>query len=58
MLKILANIAVASDVKRIDWICLNWNKPSLDFYKSINAKALDYWILHRLDDEAIKELAK
>lgn len=58
MLKILANIAVASDVKRIDWICLNWNKPSLDFYKSINAKALDYWILHRLDETAIKELAK
>ena len=58
MLKILSQIAVSEGVKRIDWVCLDWNKPSLEFYKKIDAKALDFWVLHRLDEEAIKKLAE
>lgn len=57
LFKTLAGIAVKENCKRIDWVCLNWNKPSLDFYKSIGAKALDFWVVHRLEEEAIKKLS-
>ncbi|MDE6946840.1 MAG: GNAT family N-acetyltransferase [Anaeroplasmataceae bacterium] len=55
--KILAQIACKNHCKRIDWVCLNWNEPSLNFYKSIHAKRLDYWVLHRLEEIDIKNLA-
>lgn len=58
MLRILANIALENNAKRIDWVCLNWNKPSLEFYQSLGANKLDCWILHRLEEENIKKLAK
>lgn len=54
----LARKAFKENVKRIDWICLNWNQKGLDFYASLGAKALDFWVLHRLDEEAIHQLAK
>ena len=57
LFKLLANIAVENNCKRIDWVCLDWNKPSLDFYKSINAQALDFWVLHRLEGKDIITLA-
>lgn len=58
MLRVLALIALDNDAKRIDWVCLDWNKPSLDFYKSIGAEKLDCWVLHRLNEESIKRLAE
>lgn len=58
MLRVLAQIALDNDAKRIDWVCLDWNKPSLDFYKSIGAEKLDCWVLHRLNEEGIKRLAE
>lgn len=58
MLKLLAKIALKNNAKRIDWVCLDWNKPSLDFYKSINAEKLDCWVLHRLNEENIKKLVE
>ena len=58
MLRILANIALENNAKRIDWVCLNWNKPSLEFYQSLGANKLDCWILHRLEEENIKKIAK
>lgn len=58
MLRVLAQIALDNDAKRIDWVCLDWNKPSLDFYKSIGAEKLDCWVLHRLNEESIKRLAE
>ena len=54
---ILAKKAVKENCKRIDWVCLNWNQPSLDFYKSIGAKRLDEWVVHRLEEKEIKKLA-
>lgn len=57
MFKCLANIALKENIKRIDWVCLDWNKVGLNFYKSINAKKLDFWLLHRLEGEDIKQLA-
>ena len=58
MLRVLAQIALDNNAKRIDWVCLDWNKPSLDFYKSIGAEKLDCWVLHRLNEESIKRLAE
>ena len=58
MLRVLAQIALENKAQRIDWVCLDWNKPSLDFYKSINAEKLDCWVLHRLNEENIKKLAE
>lgn len=57
MFQTLAEIALREKAQRIDWVCLDWNTPSLEFYKKIGAKALNYWIVHRLEGEAISQLA-
>lgn len=58
MLKVLAKIAIEENAQRIDWVCLNWNEPSLAFYKKNGAKRLDEWVLHRLEYNDIKALVK
>lgn len=58
LFKKLAQIAVDRGCKRLDWWCLDWNKSSIDFYKSIGAKAMDEWTVYRLEDQALKKLAK
>lgn len=55
--KFLAEEAVKNGCKRIDWVCLDWNKKGLDFYQRMKAKRLDMWVLHRLEEDEIKELA-
>lgn len=55
--KYLAKEALKINAKRIDWVCLDWNEKSLAFYQKMGAKKLDCWVLHRLDEEAIKKLA-
>lgn len=56
--KVLARIAVKNGCKRIDWVCLHWNEPSLKFYQRIQACRHDEWIVHRLEEEGIALLAK
>ncbi len=46
--KVIKSLAKARGYKRIDWVCLNWNTPSIKFYESMGAKALDEWILFRM----------
>lgn len=58
MFKVLAQIAVAENIKRIDWVCLDWNQSGLDFYKRIGANPLDFWVVHRLEGKSIKDLAE
>ena len=53
----LAQKAVAENCGRIQWWVLNWNEPSIEFYKSLGAKAMDEWTVFRLEGESIKELA-
>lgn len=57
MFKILAQIAIKEKANRIDWVCLDWNKPSLKFYQSIGAKPLNNWVVHRLEGNDIINLA-
>ena len=40
----------------MEWTCLNWNEPSIKFYKSLGAISLDEWKTYRLDELKIKEL--
>ncbi len=56
--KFLAKEAKENKCKRIDWVCLNWNKTGLDFYQAMGAKKLDCWVLHRLEEKEINNLAK
>lgn len=57
LLVALAKRAIMEDLGRIDWSCLNWNKPSIDFYHALGAIELDEWLTFRLDAQAIKALA-
>jgi GNAT superfamily N-acetyltransferase len=53
----LARIAVARGCGRLEWWCLDWNKPSIDFYRSMGAKPMDEWTVYRLTGDAILDLA-
>ena len=41
---------------RMEWVCLNWNTPSINFYRSMGAKSLDEWTTYRLTEEAMARL--
>ena len=43
------------DCGRIEWCCLDWNKPSIEFYKSLGAKPLDEWTIYRLSHDKLTE---
>jgi GNAT superfamily N-acetyltransferase len=53
----LAKLAVERDCSRVEWSVLNWNTPSIDFYKALGATPLDEWSVYRLTDAALKKLA-
>jgi len=54
----LAKIAVERDCGRLEWLCLNWNEPSIKFYKSQGAQAMDEWSTYRVTGDGIKKLAE
>ena len=56
ILKYLANIAVERNCGRMEWICLDWNTPSLAFYRSIGAIPLDEWTVQRMTEDVVKRL--
>ena len=58
ILKYLADIAVKRNCGRMEWICLDWNTPSLAFYRSIGAFPLDEWTVQRMTEERVKAFAK
>jgi GNAT superfamily N-acetyltransferase len=53
----LAQECVAKGYHRLKWSVLDWNQPSIDFYRSLGADALDEWTEFRLTDEALSKLA-
>ena len=57
LLKTLAKITVERGCGRLEWSCLDWNKPSIDFYYGLGAKMLDEWKSFRLTGNELKELA-
>ncbi len=54
----LAQIAVRRGCGRMDWWCLDWNKPSIGFYRSLGAVPMDEWNTYRLEGETLQELGK
>ena len=58
LFKKLAQIAVERGCGRLEWSCLNWNTPSIDFYLSLNATPMNEWTVYRLTGEKLLELSK
>lgn len=58
LLKELARITVERECGRLEWWCLDWNKPSIDFYLSLGAEAMDEWTVYRLSGDTLKNLSK
>jgi len=58
LLAYLANIAVKEDCSRFEWIVLDWNTPSINFYKSFGAMPLNDWTVFRLQKDDLNNLAK
>lgn len=57
LLQHLASIAVERGCGRMEWVCLDWNTPSINFYKSIGAVAMEDWTIYRLDQKALSDFA-
>lgn len=53
----LARTAVREGCGRFEWNVLDWNQPSLDFYRSLGARQLDDWVGCRVDGDALRALA-
>jgi len=58
LFKRLAQIAVERGCERFDWAVLDWNKPSIEFYKSLGAFPMDEWTVFRLTGESLKRVAE
>lgn len=58
LLKKLAQIAVERGCGRLEWSCLDWNKPSIDFYLSLGAAPMDGWTVYRLTGDTLTNLAE
>ena len=54
----LARIAVREGCGRFEWNVLDWNQPSIDFYRSLGARQLDEWVGCRLEGDALRALAR
>ena len=54
----LAQIAVRENCGRFVWAVLDWNQPSIDFYKSLGAVVMKEWLTMRVEGEALQKLAQ
>ena len=50
-------IAVERGCGRLEWWCLDWNKPSIDFYLSLGAEPMSDWTTYRIAGEKLKRLS-
>lgn len=57
LLQKVAQIAVERECGRLEWSCLDWNKPSIDFYLSLGASPMDEWTIYRLTGDKLSNLA-
>lgn len=58
LLSYLAKLAVERKCGRLEWACLDWNEPSIGFYKQIGAVPMEDWTVYRLHGETLDNLAK
>lgn len=57
MLSFLANLCVERKCGRLEWWCLDWNEPAIEFYKKMGAIPMDEWTVYRLYGDALDKLA-
>lgn len=57
LLKKLAQIAVERGCGRLEWWCLDWNQPSIDFYLSLGAEPMEDWTVYRIAGDTLQKLA-
>ncbi len=53
----LARLCMERDCARLEWSVLDWNAPSIGFYKSLGARMMDEWTIMRVDGDALPALA-
>lgn len=58
MISYVAKLAVERNCGRFEWSCLNWNEPSIKFYKNMGAVPMDQWTVYRASGESLYEMAK
>jgi GNAT superfamily N-acetyltransferase len=58
LLSYLAKLAIEKDCGRLEWAVLDWNEPSIEFYKSLGAEMMDEWIVNRLTGDTLLKLSK
>ena len=58
LIRELARITVERGCGRLEWSCLDWNRPSIDFYLSLGAKPMDEWTIYRLTGEKLTAFAE
>ena len=58
VLKYLADVALERHCGRMEWICLDWNEPALEVYRSIGAIPLDEWTVQRMTETALRRFAE
>ena len=54
----LARIAVERGCGRFEWWCLDWNRPGIEFYRSMGAVAMDEWTVYRITGETLLSMAE
>lgn len=57
MLSFLAHLAVERDCGRLEWWCLDWNSPSIEFYTKLGAIPMNDWTVYRMCDDTLQDLA-
>ena len=58
LLKELAKLTVERGCGRLEWSCLNWNRPSIDFYLSLGAVPMEDWTVYRVTGKTLTDLAQ
>ena len=58
LLRRLAQITMERGCGRLEWSCLDWNKPSIDFYLSLDATSMDQWTVYRLTGDTLHRMAE
>lgn len=58
LIKKLAEIAIERGCGRLEWWCLDWNQPSIDFYLSLGAEPMKDWTVYRISGTSLENLGK
>ena len=57
LLRRLAQLTLERGGGRLEWACLDWNRPSIDFYRSLGAQPMEEWTVYRLTGETLENMA-